>query len=127
MEGTPENRGINFRTLEELFRVAEERKGQYNYNISVSVLEVYNEQIRDLLASPAQQGQHAKKLDIKQVAEWVQHVPGLVEATVQNMNEVWEVLQTGSAARAVSSTNANELSSRSHWFVYIHQALFSKY
>jgi hypothetical protein len=67
------------------------------------------------------------RLDIKQVAEGVQHVPGLVEATVQNMNEVWEVLQTGSAARAVSSTNANELSSRSHWFVYIHQALFSKY
>jgi kinesin family protein C2/C3 len=61
MEGTPENRGVNFRTLEELFRVAEERKGQYNYNISVSVLEVYNEKIRDLLASPAQQGQHAKK------------------------------------------------------------------
>ena len=87
MEGTPENRGVNFRTLEELFRVAEERKGQYNYNISVSVLAVYNEQIRDLLASPAQQGQHAKKLDIKQVAEWVQHVPGLVEAMVQNMNE----------------------------------------
>lgn len=114
MEGTPENRGVNFRTLEELFRVAEERKGQYNYNISVSVLEVYNEQIRDLLASPAQQGQHAKKLDIKQVAEGVQHVPGLVEAKVQNMNEVWEVLQTGSAARAVGSTNANELSSRSH-------------
>ena len=80
MEGTPENRGVNFRTLEEFFfRVAEERKGQYNYNISVSVLEVYNEQIRDLLASPAQQGQHAKKLDIKQVAEGVQHVPETAE------------------------------------------------
>jgi hypothetical protein len=61
------------------FQVAEERKGQYNYNISVSVLEVYNEQIRDLLASPAQQGQHAKKLDIKQVAEGVQHVPETAE------------------------------------------------
>ena len=46
---------------------------------------------------------------------------------VENMNEVWEVLQTGSAARAVGSTNANELSSHSHWFVYMHQALFSKY
>ena len=43
------------------------------------------------------------------------HVPGLVEAHVNNMTEVWEVLQTGSNARAVSSTNANEHSSRSHW------------
>ena len=41
---------------------------------------------------------------------------------VENMNEVWEVLQTGSAARAVGSTNENELSSRSHWFVNTHQA-----
>eukprot|EP01018_Ginkgo_biloba_P006102 Gb_27150 [translate_table: standard] len=114
MEGTPENRGVNFRTLEELFRVADERKEQYKYDISVSVLEVYNEQIRDLLASPTQQGQPVKKLEIKQVAEGVHHVPGLVEAQVHNMNEVWEVLQTGSGARAVGSTNANELSSRSH-------------
>lgn len=35
------------------------------------------------------------------------HVPGLVEAHVNNMTEVWEALQTGSNARAVGSTNAN--------------------
>lgn len=35
------------------------------------------------------------------------------------MSEVWEVLQTGSNARAVGSTNANEHSSRSHWSVYL--------
>lgn len=46
------------------------------------------------------------------------HVPGLVEAHVNNMTEVWEALQTGSNARAVGSTNANEHSSRSHWFVH---------
>lgn len=51
MEGTEEARGINFRTLEELFRIIEERKKQFRYEISVSVLEVYNEQIRDLLVS----------------------------------------------------------------------------
>ena len=51
MEGTDENRGVNYRTLEQLFKIAEERKEIFTYNISVSVLEVYNEQIRDLLAS----------------------------------------------------------------------------
>lgn len=51
------------------------------------------------------------------MGDGVHHVPGLVEADVSNMNEVWEVLQTGSNARAVGSTNANEHSSRSHWFV----------
>ncbi|TQD82607.1 hypothetical protein C1H46_031805 [Malus baccata] len=54
-----------------------------------------------------------------QVGEGIHHVPGLVEAHVNNMSEVWEVLQTGSNARAVDSTNANEHSSRSHWYVYL--------
>lgn len=51
MEGTQQNRGVNYRTLEELFKVAEERRETFTYNLSVSVLEVYNEQIRDLLAT----------------------------------------------------------------------------
>jgi len=50
MEGTERNRGVNYRTLEELFKIAEERKESATYDLSVSVLEVYNEQIRDLLA-----------------------------------------------------------------------------
>lgn len=114
MEGTHDNRGVNYRTLEELFRVANERNGLFKYDISVSVLEVYNEQIRDLLASSTQPGHTVKKLEIKQVADGVHHVPGLVEAQVHSMNEVWDVLQTGSSARAVGSTNVNEHSSRSH-------------
>ncbi|XP_019235363.1 PREDICTED: kinesin-like protein KIN-14Q isoform X2 [Nicotiana attenuata] len=112
MEGTEEARGVNYRTLEELFRIIDERKNTVHYEISVSVLEVYNEQIRDLLVSGSQQG--VKRLEIKQVGEGMHHVPGLVEAHVNNMTEVWEALQTGSNARAVGSTNANEHSSRSH-------------
>nr|GME06320.1 kinesin-like protein KIN-14Q [Ipomoea batatas] len=115
MEGTKEARGVNYRTLEELFRIIEERNNTFQYEISVSVMEVYNEQIRDLLVSEAQTGvTTTKRLEIKQAGEGVHHVPGLVEAQVNNMNEVWEVLQTGSNSRAVGSTNANEHSSRSH-------------
>lgn len=51
MEGTEQNRGVNYRTLEHLFDIAKERSETFTYNISVSVLEVYNEQIRDLLAT----------------------------------------------------------------------------
>lgn len=49
MEGTERNRGVNYRTLEELFKIAQERKESVTYDLSVHVLEVYNEQIRDLL------------------------------------------------------------------------------
>lgn len=59
------------------------------------------------------------RLEIRQVGEGIHHVPGLVEAQVNKMSQVWEVLQTGSNARAVGSTTANEHSSRSHWFVLL--------
>ncbi|KAK3140249.1 hypothetical protein QOZ80_5AG0398110 [Eleusine coracana subsp. coracana] len=114
MEGIEGARGVNYRTLEELFRVIKEREGISQYDITVSVLEVYNEQIHDLLLVGSQPGATTKRLEVRQIAEGVHHVPGLVEAQVSNMNEAWEVLQTGSKARAVGSTNANEHSSRSH-------------
>lgn len=61
MEGTEGTRGVNFRTLEELFRVVRERQGLFRYEITVSVLEVYNEQIHDLLLSGSQPGVAAKR------------------------------------------------------------------
>ncbi|KAL5564651.1 hypothetical protein UlMin_027815 [Ulmus minor] len=114
MEGTEEARGVNFRILEELFHIIGERQKLHRYGVSVSVLEVYNEQIRDLLDSGTQTGVAAKRLEIRQLGEGLHHVPGLIEAHVTNMSEVWEVLKTGSNARAVGATNANEHSSRSH-------------
>ncbi|XXG83520.1 hypothetical protein AAC387_Pa10g1255 [Persea americana] len=112
MEGNPENRGVNYRTLEELFRISKERESTMRYELFVSMLEVYNEKIRDLLVESSQQP--TKKLEIKQVAEGTQEVPGLVEAQVFSTDEVWELLKAGSQSRAVGSTNANQLSSRSH-------------
>lgn len=112
MEGTQENRGVNYRTLEELFQISEERNSIMRYELFVSMLEVYNEKIRDLLVESSEQP--AKKLEIKQAAEGTQEVPGLVESRVFRTEEVWELLKSGSRARSVGSTSANELSSRSH-------------
>ncbi|TYJ11637.1 hypothetical protein E1A91_A11G290400v1 [Gossypium mustelinum] len=112
MEGTPDNRGVNYRTLEELFQVSGERGGVMQYELFVSMMEVYNEKIRDLLGENS--NQPTKRLDVKQAADGTQEVPGLVEARVYNTQEVWELLKSGSRARSVGATNANESSSRSH-------------
>lgn len=61
MEGTEEARGVNYRILEELFRLTKERGKLHRYKVSVSVLEVYNEQIRDLLISGSHSGNGAKR------------------------------------------------------------------
>ncbi|XP_051144297.1 kinesin-like protein KIN-14S isoform X2 [Andrographis paniculata] len=112
MEGTSENRGVNYRTLEELFKLSKSRSSIMRYELCVSMLEVYNEKIRDLLVENSNQPE--KRLEIKQSAEGTQEVPGLVEARVHNTEEVWRLLKSGSQARSVGSTTANELSSRSH-------------
>ena len=54
MEGSPENRGVNYRTLDELFGVSQERSGIMRYGLFVSVMEVYNK-IRDLLIDSSNQ------------------------------------------------------------------------
>ncbi|CAL0331557.1 unnamed protein product [Lupinus luteus] len=115
MEGTEKNRGVNYRTLELLFKISKERSETFAYDISVSVFEVYNEQIRDLLAT----GPTSKRLEIKQASEGSHHVPGVVEAKVDTISEVWNVMQAGSNARAVGSNNINEHSSRSHCMLCI--------
>ncbi|VVB15256.1 unnamed protein product [Arabis nemorensis] len=112
MEGTPENRGVNYRTLEELFHCAESRSRLMKFELSVSMLEVYNEKIMDLLVDNS--NHPPKKLEVKQSAEGTQEVPGLVEAQVFNTDEVWDLLKRGYSVRSVGSTAANEQSSRSH-------------
>jgi len=67
MEGSEEARGVNFRTLEKMFDIIKERQKFYCYDISVSVLEVYNEQIRDLLVAGNHQGAAAKRYTTNQL------------------------------------------------------------
>ena len=76
MEGVEGDRGVNARALAELFRLADARAGECRYKLSVSMLEVYNETIRDLLAPPldrrrlpaAEDEEKRAKLDIRQAS-----------------------------------------------------------
>jgi kinesin family protein C2/C3 len=43
MEGNEESRGVNYRALDSLFAIRDERKSDMQYDISVSMLEIYNE------------------------------------------------------------------------------------
>ena len=51
MEGVPEDRGVNYRALERLFQEMDSKSkdGEWEYKIEISLLEIYNEQINDLL------------------------------------------------------------------------------
>ena len=49
MEGPKENPGVNLRALKHLFKISEERSPQFQYKIKVSIFEIYNEKINDLI------------------------------------------------------------------------------
>ena len=55
--GPADDPGLNSRTLSELFKVAKERSADISYAMSASVLEIYNEQIFDLLAGSKDTGE----------------------------------------------------------------------
>lgn len=48
---TEETIGVNYRALRDLFLLSEQRKDTICYDISVQMLEIYNEQVRDLLTT----------------------------------------------------------------------------
>lgn len=40
---------MNYRALGDLFFIADQRKDTFCYDVSVQMIEIYNEQVRDLL------------------------------------------------------------------------------
>ena len=47
---TEETVGVNYRALRDLFLLSQQRKETIHYDIRVQMLEIYNEQVRDLLS-----------------------------------------------------------------------------
>ena len=113
MEGPKEDPGVNARAIAELFRLAAERGEDYEIQLSASVLEIYNEQLRDLLASSKGKGA-SPKLEAKLAKDGSVYVPGLTAMDVESPGDIVHVMETASRNRAVGATNMNEHSSRSH-------------
>ncbi|XP_042321929.1 kinesin-like protein KIFC2 [Sceloporus undulatus] len=111
MEGVPDNPGINQRALQALYREMEAKEEAWKYTVSLSMVEIYNEVIRDLLAKDSQE-----KLDVKLNPDGSGqlHVPGLTSVEVHSLREIKKMLLLGKRNRATSSTHMNERSSRSH-------------
>lgn len=46
-----DTQGVNYRALGDLFLLAEQRRDTFQYDVSVQMIEIYNEQVRDLLVT----------------------------------------------------------------------------
>lgn len=116
MNGPEDDRGVNYRALVDLFDIAAQRSEFQEVLISVSMLEIYNENLKDLIRED--DGSPAPKLDIRKdpssSSATAVHVPNLTEVSVDCVEAVWDVMERGARNRSQGKTNMNEHSSRSH-------------
>ena len=103
--------------MADLFQRIEDRRDEWNTEVVVTFLEIYNEEIRDLLAeagTPIPRGGLQIRED-KSVK-----VIGLVELRPTSAEEVKQIVLQGNSRRTQSPTHANETSSRSHAVLQVH-------
>jgi kinesin family protein C2/C3 len=50
-KATEKEWGVNYRALNDLFNISSDRQDTITYELSVQMIEIYNEQIRDLLSA----------------------------------------------------------------------------
>lgn len=110
-----ESIGVNYRALNDLFNLQAQRKGTINYEISVQMIEIYNEQVRDLL-----QDKGNKRLEIRNTSLKGLAVPDASLVPVTSTSDVVELMNQGQKNRAVGSTAINDRSSRSHSCLTVH-------
>nr|XP_037280677.1 LOW QUALITY PROTEIN: kinesin-like protein KIF11 [Rhipicephalus microplus] len=102
--------GIIPRTLQQLF---EELQSQdLEFTIKVSFLELYNEELFDLLSAHEDTSRLKIFEDSSRKGSVI--IQGLEEITVHNREEVFFILQKGAAKRQTAATLLNATSSRSH-------------
>jgi kinesin family protein 3/17 len=111
MEGNwepPELRGIIPRAFLHIFERIEDTHDQ-NFLVRASYLEIYNEEVRDLLSKDPK-----NRLEIKEDVERGVYVKDLTSYVVKGVTEMENVLLAGKKNRSVGATLMNQDSSRSH-------------
>nr|XP_005582087.2 kinesin-like protein KIF27 isoform X2 [Macaca fascicularis] len=102
-------KGIIPRAIQEIFQSISEHPS-IEFNVKVSYIEVYKEDLRDLLELETSM----KDLHIREDEKGNTVIVGAKECHVESADEVMSLLETGNAARHTGTTQMNEHSSRSH-------------
>lgn len=106
-----EDIGIIPRVISLIFEELEKRKSEAEFVVKINFIEIYNEEIHDLLNKSGITTE--KNLAIRERAGSIV-IDGLSEEIVVNVDNTLKCLEDGSLQRSVASTLMNSQSSRSH-------------
>ncbi|KAJ2944678.1 hypothetical protein O0L34_g4034 [Tuta absoluta] len=110
MMGSSECQGLIPRICRQLFsRVAAGKESGASYRTEVSYLEIYNERVKDLLASDA-----GHSLKVREHPKLGPYVQDLSKHLVSDYDDIQECMHRGNLHRTTASTQMNDVSSRSH-------------
>ncbi|XP_042459142.1 kinesin-like protein KIN-14H isoform X1 [Zingiber officinale] len=110
----PEQKGLISRSLEQIFEASQSLQCQgWEYKIKASMLEIYNETIRDLLSPSCSSSVEGKQYSIKHDANGNTVVSDLTVVDVCT-EQAAQSLHQAACNRSLGKTNMNEQSSRSH-------------
>ncbi|KAF0036495.1 hypothetical protein F2P81_011807 [Scophthalmus maximus] len=111
MEGVrndPERRGVIPNSFEHIFTHISRSQNQ-QYLVRASYLEIYQEEIKDLLSKD-----QSHRLELRERPDTGVYVKDLSSFVTKSVRQIEHVMNVGNQNRSVGSTNMNEHSSRSH-------------
>ncbi|KAL7733782.1 hypothetical protein ACLKA6_011505 [Drosophila palustris] len=112
MLGSDNCPGITFLTMRDLFEKIQNQQDTRKFDVGVSYLEVYNEQVMNLLTKTG-------PLKLREDSNGVV-VSGLVLTPIYSAEELLRMLTLGNSNRTQHPTDANAESSRSHAIFQVH-------
>ncbi|KAK3433317.1 hypothetical protein EUGRSUZ_D00866 [Eucalyptus grandis] len=106
--------GINYLAVNDLFKLSNRRKDIITYDIHVQMVEICNEQVRDLLAEDSASSIYPLKWIILCTSDGGLSLPDATMHSVNSTADVVNLMKLGDVNRVVSSTALNNRSSRCH-------------
>lgn len=108
----PELKGIIPTTFQQIFTSINTENNmnvRKQFLVRTSYIEIYNEEVRDLLSDNPKQ-----RLDVKEDSDKGIYVKNLIQVTVDSIEQIEELMFKGNNNRSVGATLMNADSSRSH-------------
>jgi len=116
MNGSDELPGLVPRAMASIFEMVGDRATNYQHDCFLSMIEIYNETIRDLLRDPKADASKVK-YDIMRDQHVGMYVKDLTSEQVHTASHAKTVISQGNKNRVTASTGLNDQSSRSHMVV----------